>query len=46
MNEWEKMQAGLIYNDFDDGLFKRRVKAKKLFRAYNKTEDEETEMSV
>ena len=43
MNEWEKMQAGLIYNDFDDDLFKRRVKAKKLFRAYNKTEDEETE---
>lgn len=43
MTEWEKMQKGLMYNDFDDDLFNRRVEAKKLFRAYNKTEDEETE---
>ena len=42
MTEWEKLQAGLIYNDFDQGLFDRRVAAKKLFRAYNRTEDGET----
>ncbi len=41
MTEWERLQKGLIYNDFDEDLFKRRVAAKKLFRAYNKTEDEE-----
>ncbi len=43
MTDWEKMQAGMIYNDFDSDLFQRRVQAKKLFRAYNKTEDEEIE---
>lgn len=42
MTEWEKLQNGLVYNDFDDDLFQRRIAAKKLFRAYNKTEDEET----
>lgn len=41
MNEWERLQKGLVYNDFDEDLFRRRVEAKKLFRAYNKTEDEE-----
>lgn len=44
MTDWEKMQAGMIYNDFDDDLFQRRVEAKKLFRAYNKTDDDEVEM--
>ena len=43
MTEWERMQNGLIYNDFDQDLFNRRVIAKKLFKAYNKTEDDETE---
>lgn len=43
MTEWEKLQVGKIYNDFDDDLFQRRIVAKKLFRQYNKTEDEETE---
>ncbi len=43
MTEWEKMQAGEIYNDFDQDLFNRRVVAKKLFRAYNNTEDDEVE---
>lgn len=42
--EWEKMLAGEIYNDFDQDLFQRRVEAKKLFRAYNKSEDDETEL--
>lgn len=44
MTEWEKLQAGLMYNDFDDDLFQRRISAKKLFRKYNKTEDDETEL--
>lgn len=42
MIEWEKLQVGLVHNDFDEDLFKRRVVAKRLFRAYNKTEDEDT----
>ena len=42
MTEWEKLQNGLVYNDFDPELFQRRVAAKKLFRAYNQTSDEET----
>lgn len=41
MTEWEKLCGGLIYNDFDDDLFERRVAAKRLFRAYNRTDDEE-----
>ncbi len=44
MTEWERLQQGLIYNDFDEDLFNRRIEAKKLFRAYNKTEDEEVEL--
>lgn len=43
MTEWEKLLAGEIYNDFDPDLFQRRIAAKKLFRAYNRTEDEQTE---
>ena len=41
MTEWERLQNGMIYNDFDKDLFDRRVAAKKLYRAYNKTDDEE-----
>jgi maltose O-acetyltransferase len=44
MTEWERLQNSLIYNDFDKDLFNRRVEAKKLFRAYNKTEDDEVEL--
>ena len=44
MTEWEKLQNGQMYNDFDDDLFQRRIAAKKLFRKYNKTEDEEVEL--
>ncbi len=44
MTEWERLQNGLIYNDFDEDLFERRVAAKKLFRTYNKTEDDEIEL--
>lgn len=43
MTEWEKLLAGQIYDDFDDELFQRRIEAKKLFRAYNRTEDAQTE---
>lgn len=41
--DWEKMQDGEIYNDFDRDLFLRRVEAKKLFREYNCSDDSETE---
>lgn len=41
MTEWEKLLAGQMYNDFEDDLFQRRVAAKKLFRAYNQTSDEQ-----
>ena len=42
MTEWEKLLAGQVYNDFDEDLFQRRIAAKKLFRAYNRTEDHQT----
>ncbi len=41
MTDWEKMQAGEVYNDFAEDLFNRRVRAKKLFRAYNCLDDSE-----
>ena len=44
MTEWERLQKELPYNDFDPDLFQRRIAAKKLFRAYNRTEDEEVEL--
>lgn len=44
MAEWERLQQGLIYNDFDEDLFERRVAAKKLFKAYNKTNDDAGEL--
>ena len=44
MTEWKKMQQGIIYNDFDEDLFKRRIETKKLFRIYNKTDDEEVNL--
>lgn len=43
MSEWDKMQIGKIYNDFDQDLFNRRVEAKKLFKEFNRTGDEETD---
>lgn len=42
MTEWEKMMSSQIYNDFDEMMFAQRVKAKKLFRRYNLTTDDET----
>ena len=43
MNEWDKMQAHQIYDDFDADLFDRRVEAKKLFKEFNRTTDDEVE---
>lgn len=43
MTAWDKMQKHQIYNDFDPDLFELRVKAKKLFKEFNRTEDEEIE---
>lgn len=44
MSEWKKLQAGLIYDDFSDELFNMRVEAKRLFRAYNATSDDDVEL--
>lgn len=43
MTEWDKMQAHEIYDDFDADLFDRRVEAKKLFKEFNATTDDEVE---
>lgn len=43
MTEWDKMQAHQIYDDFDADLFDLRVQAKKLFKEFNRTEDDEVE---
>ena len=41
MTEWEKLQKELVYNDFSEELFERRIRAKKLFKKYNRTDDDE-----
>lgn len=43
MSEWNKMLKGEMYNDFSDELFQKRVEAKRLFRLYNQTDDDQTE---
>lgn len=43
MTEWDKLQNGVVYDDFSEELFNLRVKAKKLFKEYNKTTDDEVE---
>lgn len=43
MSEWNKMLKGEMYNDFSDELFQKRVEAKRLFRLYNQTNDDQTE---
>lgn len=43
MTEWDKMQEHQIYDDFDADLFDRRVEAKKLFKEFNRTTDDEVE---
>ncbi len=44
MTEWEKMLAGLPQNDRAPELEARRLTAKRLFRAYNKTTEEDAEV--
>ena len=44
MTEWEMMLAGLPQNDRAPELEARRRVAKRLFRAYNKTTEEDTEV--
>jgi len=41
MTEWEKMLAGLPQNDRAEELEQRRLVAKRLFRAYNRTTEED-----
>lgn len=43
MTEWDKMQEHQIYDDFDADLFDLRVEAKKLFKEFNRTTDDEVE---
>ncbi len=43
MTEWEKMLKGLPNDDRAEELEARRMVAKKLFRAYNKTTEEDME---
>ncbi len=41
MTEWEKMIAGIPCDDREQQLEQRRIVAKKLFREYNKTTEED-----
>ena len=44
MTNWQKLLNGEVYNDFSEDLFNRRLKAKKLFRQYNNTDEESAEL--
>ncbi len=44
MTEWEKMLAGLPSDDRGEQLEQRRLVAKRLFREYNKTVEEDVEV--
>lgn len=44
MTEWERMLAGLPQNDRAPELEERRLTAKRLFRAYNRTTEEDAEV--
>ena len=43
LTAWEKMQLDMIYDDFDEDLFNRRVDAKNIFNRFNQTTDEQVE---
>ena len=43
LTAWEKMQLDMIYDDFDEDLFNRRVEAKNIFNKFNQTTDEQVE---
>ena len=44
MTEWERMLAGYPCDDRSEALEARRLVAKKLFRAYNRTTEEDAEL--
>lgn len=44
MTEWERMLAGYPCDDMSEALEARRLVAKKLFRAYNRTTEEDAEL--
>lgn len=44
MTEWEKMLAGLPSDDRDEEVEARRLVAKRLFRAYNRTTETDVEV--
>lgn len=39
MNDWEKLQNGMLYDDLAKVLVERRKSCKALFRKYNETDD-------
>lgn len=43
LTAWERMQLDMVYDDFDEDLFNRRVDAKKLFNKFNQITDEQVE---
>lgn len=43
MSEFARMMQGLVYDDFSEEMNELRRRAKKLFKAYNATTDEELE---
>lgn len=44
MTEWEKLLSGQVYNDNAEELFNKRVAAKKLFKKYNSTNDDDLDL--
>ena len=44
MTEWEKMLVGLPSDDRDKEVEARRLVAKRLFRAYNRTSETDVEV--
>lgn len=44
MTEWEKMLAGVPSDDRDPEVEARRLVAKRLFRAYNRTTETDVEI--
>lgn len=43
LTAWERMQRDMVYDDFDEDLFNRRVAAKNIFKKFNQTTDEQVE---
>lgn len=43
LTAWQRMQLDMIYDDFDQDLFERRVQAKAIFKKYNRTTDSQAD---